>query len=373
MIKNGECMFKNITIILFLFCFLFSKNSLLILYPDANFSNTEKLNVSDVDAIYFLFQEGFKDYSDINVIEPDDQHFCSSKECALSLGADYNADQVVTSKIRVLGSKIIFTGMILDINNQEEFTSRVTALNVEDMENAVLRLSKSLINKDSIEESVDIDNIIEEETTADARRESIYKVGFNLGYLIPFGGEGYKYWDDSEYRIRHSKTILQMGWTNYWELKNNSFVFGDAFFNIANEAGGGFGLELSMNKYFNKTDISPFYGLGIGWYMNSRIADYEVINDGYGDYYDLDLEARHGVALNAQLGYTFLRTYNTNIFVRLKYHALITTGEGNIDNGISFNVGLVRKLTPNQNSSFRSRDRVEYRYPLLEILLGTLK
>ena len=44
---------------LFLFCFLFSENSLLILYPDANFSNTKKLNVSDVDAIYFLFQEVF--------------------------------------------------------------------------------------------------------------------------------------------------------------------------------------------------------------------------------------------------------------------------------------------------------------------------
>ena len=47
-------------------------------------------------------------------------------------------------------------------------------------------------------------------------------------------------------------------------------------------------------------------------------------------------------------------------------------GEGNLDNGISFNVGLVRKLTPGQNTSLGSR-RVEYRYPLLEILLGALK
>ena len=51
---------------------------------------------------------------------------------------------------------------------------------------------------------------------------------------------------------------------------------------------------------------------------------------------------------------------------------LITTGEGNLDNGISFNVGLVRKLTPGQNTSLGSR-RIEYRYPLLEILLGALK
>ena len=335
-------------IILFL-SFSISKDYVLVLYPDANLSNTEKLNVSDVDAIYFLFQEGFRNDSNIEIVEPPEQHFCSSKECAISLGEQYSADQVVTSKIRVLGSKIIFTGMIVDVATSDEFTSRVTALNVEDMENATLRLSKSLINRDSIEESVDIDNIIDEETVEDSRREGIYKVGFNLGYLIPFGGEGYKYWDDLTGEVEFSKTILQLGWTNYWELKNNSFVMGEAFFNIANEGGGGGGLEINMNKYTNRTDTSPFYGAGIGWYMNTLINTYS--NSSY-DYYDL--EPRHGVALTAQAGYTFLRTYNMNIFIRAKYHILITTGEGNIDNGISFNVpfkGWTSSYRNNNNES----------------------
>ena len=363
-------MFKNMLIILF-FSFFFAKDSVLILYPDANLSNTEKLNSSDVDAIYFLFQDGFNNNSSIEVIEPNDKHLCSSKECAISLAQQYESNQVVTSKIRVLGTKIIFTGMIIDLDSNDEFTSRVTALNVEDMENASLRLSKSLINRDSIEDSVDIDNIIDEETIADSRREGIYKVGFGLGYLIPFGGEGYKYFDEDYYssnqKLRNSKTILQFSWTNYWELKNNTFVLGEAFMNIANTAGGGGGLEISMNKYMNKTDTSPFYGAGIGWYMNTLIVPE---TDDFGYFYEL--EPRHGVALTAQVGYTFLRTYNMNIFVRAKYHMLITTGEGNLDNGISFNVGLVRKLTPGQNTSLGSR-RVEYRYPLLEILLGALK
>ena len=366
-------MFKNFIIIIFL-SFSIAEDYVLVLYPDANLSNTEKLNASDVDAIYFLFQEGFRNYSNIEIIEPTDQHFCSSKECAVALGKQYNANQVVTSKIRVLGSKIIFTGMIVNINNNEEFTSRVTALNVEDMENASLRLAKSLINKDSIEESVDVDNIIEEETVEDPRRKSIYKVGFNLGYLVPFGGEGYKYWDEDSASLRHSKTILQMGWINYWELKNNSFVMGELFTNIANEGGGGFGLEINMNKYMNKSDTSPFYGVGLGWYMNSLLEEnpnYDPYDNFYNDN-EYNLEARHGIALTGQIGYTFLRTYNMNIFTRVKYHALFTTQEGNIDNGISFNVGLVRKLTPNKNTSFGSGNRVEYRYPLLEILLQML-
>ena len=360
-------MFKKIISILFI-TFIFSKSSVLILYPDANLSNTEKLNASDVDAVYFLFQDGFRNYSDDEILELNDNHVCYSKECAVALANEYNANQVVTSKIRVLGSKIIFTGMIMDTDGSNEFTSRVTALNVEDMENASLRLSKSLINKDSTEEAVDVDNIIEEETVADSRREGIYKVGFNLGHLIPFGGEGYKYFDetiDDFDNMPLSKTILQIGWTNYWELRNNSFVMGEAFLNIANEGAGGFGLDINMNKYLNKNDTSPFYGAGIGWYMNTALKNPTDNYELYGTDY------RHGVALTAQVGYTFFRTYNMNIFARLKYHLLITTEEGNLDNGISFNIGLVRKLTPKQ-TSFSNRERVEYRYPLLEILLEAL-
>ena len=67
-------MFKNIIIIL-LFSFSISNNAILILYPDANLSNTEKLNISDVDAIYLLFQEGFRSDSDTQVINPKEDYF----------------------------------------------------------------------------------------------------------------------------------------------------------------------------------------------------------------------------------------------------------------------------------------------------------
>ena len=360
--------------IFLLFSLSFASQSILIVYPDANLSQSDKLNASDVDAIYFLFQEGFSKYSKYKIIETEEKHFCSSSECAKSLADDYEASKVVTSKIRVLGTKIIFTGMIMNADGSDEFMSRVTALNVEDMENASLRLAKSLINKDSIEDSADIDNIIEEETVADKRREGIYKVGFSLGYLIPFGGEGYKYFDDDDGSTKLSKTILQGSWLNYWELKENKFLLGEMFFNASRSGAEGFGLELNMNKYLNKDDTSPFYGFGIGWYMNTKISNI-YLNTGSGwnpDYWDYELEPRHGVALTAQAGYTLMRTYNTNIIGRIKYHALLTTGEGNIDNGISFNVGIVRKITPNQNVGNRTSNsnRVEYRFPILEILLG---
>ena len=72
-------MFKNIIIIL-LFSFSISNNAILILYPDANLSNTEKLNISDVDAIYLLFQEGFRSDSDTQVINPKEDYFIDHNE-----------------------------------------------------------------------------------------------------------------------------------------------------------------------------------------------------------------------------------------------------------------------------------------------------
>ena len=146
------------------------------------------------------------------------------------------------------------------------------------------------------------------------------------------------------------------------------------FFNVGRSGAEGFGLELNMNKYLNKLDSSPFYGFGIGWYMNSKITNVELNQDmsWNPDYWTYDLEPRHGIAMTAQAGYTLMRTYNTNIIGRIKYHALITTGEGNIDNGLSLNIGIVRKITPNQNVGNRTKssNRVEYRFPILEILLG---
>ena len=66
--------------------------------------------------------------------------------------------------------------MIQNIDGTDQFTTRITALNVEDMENASMRLAKSLLNRDSIEDVADIDNIIEDEENESERRKSIYRM-----------------------------------------------------------------------------------------------------------------------------------------------------------------------------------------------------
>ena len=98
-------MFKKIISILFL-TFVFSKSSILILYPDANLSNTEKLNASDVDAIYFLFKDGFRNYSDFEVLDLNNFIRSISKETQDGVKLIYPSDW---------DSRIYKTGMLNDM------------------------------------------------------------------------------------------------------------------------------------------------------------------------------------------------------------------------------------------------------------------
>ncbi len=351
---------KNFLLIA-LISFAFSNQSILLLYPDADLSNTAKLNVSDVNAIHELFTDGFKTYSKYDIITPSDNPICYSSECALSLAEEYSADQVVTSKIRVLGSKIIFTGMIQKNDGSDNFATRITALNVEDMENASYRLSKSLINRDSIEDVADIDNIIKEEEVAATRRKSLYRVGLHLGYIVPFGGENYYFYDDNQTKKWNSFPLI-LGYTQNWELKSNNTMMLDIGLGINSTPT--FKIDFTHNTFNNKSDNSMFYGYGIGWhvgmdqYLNNQITAVES-------------KLRHGPALVAQVGYIFMRTYNTNIMARAKYHFQMSTLDGSIDNGITFSLSFIRKIESNNKriNQSRSRDRVEYRFPLLELLL----
>ena len=269
-------MIRTVTLLI-LFSILMTNEKLLLLYPDADLSNTGKLNASDVKAIYVLLDEGLKKYSKFDVMSPSDNPICYSKECAISLADEYNANQVITSKIRVLGSKIIFTGMIQKADGSDEFTTRITAINVEDMENASFRLSKSLINRQVIEDVADIDNIIEEEEEEARRRKSLRRLGFTVGYLLPFGGERYYFYDDDQAR-RWSQSFINLGYIQNWELKSNDAILLDAFMNF-NSHNGSVGLDLTYNKFLNKTDNSMFYGYGIGWHLGPQQTGINTYDD----------------------------------------------------------------------------------------------
>ena len=357
----------------------FGNERLLLLYPDADLSDTGKLNVSDVNAIHLLFTDGFNTYSDFDLVAPSDNAICYSSECATALALEYNANQVVTSKIRVLGSKIIFTGMIQNADGSDGFATRITALNVEDMENASYRLAKSLINRDSIEDVVDIDNIVESEEEVASRRKSLSRVGLSVGFLAPINGDRYYYYDNNQNYEKCS--FLNLGYVQNWELKSNNSIIMDAFVNFGlgsdmdpEDPAMIFGIDLTYNYFNNKTDNSIFYGYGLGWHLGPEAKDIIYYDDGE---WGVDQEWTNRAALIGQVGYVFMRTYDMNIMLRAKYHLEFTDWSSKLDNGITFNVSIInkkRKISSSQrNPSNNNNNKVEYRFPLLELLYYILE
>ena len=324
------------------------------------YGNVSGSDLTETESINILFSEEFKQYGNIEIFPTS----CTDNPCALSELSKTDNDYVVYTKLMKLGSKIIYTGYIL--NDESSFTSKVTALSVEDMENAVARLAKSLALNESIEDVVDIDNIVESEEEEDARRQSLGRIGFSIGYMYPtfnsYVSRNYSSNDDGNWsngyedggyldtETRDTQKIV-VGFNYFYEFKENIALLAEM--SLYTGTPGSFGADMSVLKYLKKTDYSPFIGGGIGihWVSYCHDNDYS---------YDCDDEARphdhrrSGLALNGQAGYVLFRTYNINVIARAKYHLVLNT---DLDQGITVDVALERKRESREETKLQQYGR----------------
>ena len=327
-----------------LFSIIFSSDYLILKI----YNNTDESNIiqSDLESINTLFSDEFTKYGNIqNSIAS-----CSNTDCALSELSKTKYDYVVFTKIMKLGSKIIYTGYILDDNSI--FTSKLIVLNIEDMVNATSRLAKSLALNEDIIEVVDVENIVESEEEEDARRQSLGRVGFNLGYMFPtfdsYTNRNYnRYWNSNTFGYQDSiKTTNDMqkiilGFNYFYEFKENRALLSELIWYTGYPFS--FGADMSMLKYLDKNDFSPYLGAGLGIHWVNYCNGLDCQDD-------LNMPSDHrrsGFAVNAQAGYVFFRTYNINVIARLKYHLVLNT---DLDQGFALDVGLERKPSTKRNS-----------------------
>lgn len=328
------------------------------------------LTESDIESINILFSEEFTQYGDIQ----NSTVSCSNDDCALSELSQTDNDYVVYTKLMKLGSKFIYTGYIVD--DKSSFTSKVTALSIEDMENAIARLAKSLALNESIEDVVDIDNIIESEEEEDARRQSLGRVGFSVGYMFPtfnsYTDRDYDSydWDSSTNSYSSSTTTtndiqkIVLGFNYFYEFKENRALLAEFIWYTG--APFSFGADMSMLKYLGKGDFSPYIGggLGIHWVNYCR---------GYNCQDELNMPINHrrsGINLNAQAGYVLFRTYNVNVIARAKYHLVLNS---DLDQGFALDVALERKPTPKRSADESRLLLQQYRtYYIVGVLLLSL-
>ena len=308
-------MFKKIILFL-LFSTLIPTTKLLVLFPEADLPANSEASIKNIEKIYSLLIDEFKNNKNVALIDHKERHFCYSKECAINLMNDYNGDEVVTSKIRILNSKIILTGMILYEGGDKEFTVRSTAMSFMQLENSIEDLTKSLIAKDNKMKIPDVKAMIDQKSKQVKnsffgfknmlKAEKEYRVG--LGYSnYAVSGDGYRvnlYDHPSENTlvgIERPNTLTKMKIINSWHFNDHKFLNLDFFLNVSEDVTG-YGVELISNRYLSisplGSDAVPiFYGFGGGWHFSST-----------------NRSEGAGIFFSTQIGCNAFKTKTVNLF-----------------------------------------------------------
>ena len=317
----------------------YDNSKTLVLRPNSLIEDDYYLDINDINSIHLIFVEELKNYMSNIEISLDS---CDDDDCALEKLNQTDNEQVIYTKLQKLGSKLIFSGYVL--NSDSYFSSRATAMSVEDMEAVCLRLAKSIAMKESVEDVADIENIIEKEIDEPARRAALHRYGMNAGYLFPIGDS---YGDKSQ--------ILKTGISYYYEFQNNTSLIAEWHMPLEHPS---MGLDLSILKFTNIVDTSPFYGMGLG--IHHVYSDKPELYNSEDSAY-----TNTGMALNIQSGLMLFRTYDVNVLVRAKYiHVFNTKG----DNSFSIDFTLQRK----RSNKKKNKTEVIYKFPLIEKVLDNL-
>ena len=333
-----------------LFTVVKANSNILVLKPYSDIDSAY-LDDSDVNTIMTLLIDGLSEHHAGGI--ESSQSICSNDDCALEQLSKTSNDEVIYGKLQKLGSKIIFSASILDID--KSFSSKATAMSVEDMEQVCLRLSKSIALRQTLEESADIDNITEKDEQESSRRKSLGRAGISICYLFPFEDLIYvdynnsMFGEDSEQVSEEYSNLLKFSWNYYYEFKNNTGLLVEL------------GLappviwyaDLNFLKFQNKLDTSPFYGGGLGFYSVERNNDW---SDNIGGEHD------RGMCANIQAGLFLYRTYDINVMLRAKFIQIFNE---DFDRGIMFDIGVQWKMKTRD----RGYTRVVNRYPILDIIL----
>ena len=197
------------------------------------------------------------------------------------------------------------TIIILSVTREGE-TPEVTAdvrelrlRGIEEASVAAPRLAESIVHGTPIVETEKVDNLVGQETRPTAKRGG-GSVHFSLGIVgeIPPLDQGVAPAPGLDLHVHYENKA--------WEL-GGGMRFGSGQATSSAPAVGFYMAELGGRYFMNETDVTPFFGAGVGWeYLNLRIPStgFEGNNAGLGAY--------------AEIGVEFLRTYHTHLSVGVR-------------------------------------------------------
>lgn len=237
---------------------------------------------------------------------------CNNIDCAVSVSEKLNADRVIFCKVNPLGEKIIVQYYLIDVKSKSNLLiEQTTATNIEDLENVMKRIAKSISTVKSFTESAEVGRITETETLESLRRSSKYNFGITFGYLFP-----------------------QAGYDNDFE---KTFVFNTHFdYELPEYAIGlmlglrrGFAANIYGHYLFSKTDFCPYLGGSFGFHW---VTHKDVI------FFSNEKKSSDGFEIGFATGLRLFHTYDFQVVLNFEY--IITFNDYN-DKAIVFTIGIL--------------------------------
>lgn len=249
--------------------------------------------------------------SEDEVLNVLDNSACKGSECVLEVGKRTNSTQVLSIKLSALGKKTIIQYYLLDAAaNKNLLVDQLTITQVEELETAMKRIAKSVVDLQPLKQGAEVGNILENESQPTYRKASRKNVGLAFGYLYPQSG-----YDGNE------RTFLGDLRLDY-EMED---------FSVGMLLGirRGFAANVYGHYLFTRTDICPYIGGGFGFHWVS-----------HDDIIDLRGEDKNadGFELTINTGLRLLHTYSFQIILNLEF---IATFNDYNDKAIVFTIGFL--------------------------------
>jgi hypothetical protein len=239
---------------------------------------------------------------------------CTESECAVAIGRELGAAQVLGCRLSALGEKIIVQYFLVDAGSGRQILiDQATVSGAEDLDVLMKRLARSVIDTEPIAKNAQVGEILSSETGEPARRATRKNFGFSFGYLYPQNG-----YDNSDHMF----------------IVDARFDYEIEDYAVGMLVGirDGFAANLYASALLSREDICPYVGGGFGFHWV-----------GHDDRYDPVLnrtvsERSDGFELSANAGLRVLHTYNFQMIFNLEY---LYTFNGYDDRAIVFTIGIL--------------------------------
>ncbi|AFH47730.1 Hypothetical protein IALB_0016 [Ignavibacterium album JCM 16511] len=187
---------------------------------------------------------------------------CNNTDCAVAVAEKLNADRVIFCKLNPLGEKIIVQYYLIDVKSKVNLLiEQTTATSIEDLENVMKRIAKSISSVRTFSESAEVGRITETETLESLRRSSKYNFGITFGYLFPQTG----------YDNELDKTFT---FNTHFDYELPDYSIG-LMFGLRK----GFAANIYGHYLFSKTDFCPYLGGSFGFHWVTHKAEILFSNE----------------------------------------------------------------------------------------------